>query len=162
MKPLIKFLTLSFFLILISCDSKDAIPEEENVVFKAYLNGGNATPVNNSGGMGIATLTFNPNSNDFSITVQYFGLSATSASVYSNHGDTPEHVISFPDLESETIYYGSLDSVHKEDLYANNFILNVHTSSFPEGEICGLLIRQNNGNLPPPPPPTKILHHKPF
>ncbi|MET0944878.1 MAG: CHRD domain-containing protein [Flavobacterium sp.] len=154
MKPLIKFLTILFFFIsFASCNSEEATVATENVVFKAYLNGDNIVPANNSVGMGIATLIFNPNTNGFSIIVQYSGLSATSATIYNNQGVTATDLVaSFSGLVSETIYYGSINSAQKDDLFANNFILNLHSSNFPDGEICGHLIKQNNDGFPPPPP----------
>lgn len=158
MKLSIKYLTFYIFLISIISCSGDSIPAEENVVFKAYLNGGNATPVNNSAGMGIATLTFNPNTNGFSMIVQYSGVSATCATIYNQQDvNTMELIDSYPGLASETTSYGSLNSDQKEDLNANKFRLNMNSSTYPDGEICGPLIRQNNDGFPPP-PPGKIQH----
>ncbi len=113
--------------------------------FKATLNGANERPnPNTSTAIGSATLTYNDESNIFTIVVTYSGMTATASHIHKAEATAAGSVV-FPfSPATSPINYTSvaLTAAQETDLHAGLYYVNVHSSAFPSGEIRGQLIMQ--------------------
>lgn len=131
-------------LLTISSCKKDDTKSNNDIIFKATLNGANETPPNSSAATGNATLTFNQSTNTFNIVVTYSGVVATGAHIHKGAPGVPGGIIfPFSPVTSPINYTSApLDSTQKADLFANMYYVNVHSTAFPAGEIRGQLTKQ--------------------
>lgn len=143
MKLLIRLFSLLIIVFsMVSCDKDDdTVP---NVTFKATLNGTSEVPSNASAAIGLATLTYNPNTNIFSIGVTHNLAAVTGGHIHKGATGVNGEVV-FPFLSNTSpIDYTSvaLTDAQLSDLNAGLYYVNLHTASFPSGEIRGQLIKQ--------------------
>lgn len=126
-----------------SCDDDD--DDSPNVTFNATLNGSSETPPNASTGTGTAVLTFNKDTKIFTVTVTYTGVTATAAHIHkADVGVAGDIIFGFTDPVTSPINYTSpaLTAAQEADLMANLYYVNVHSSTYPGGEIRGQLIKK--------------------
>jgi len=127
---------------MVSCDKDDdTVP---NVTFNATLNGTSEVPSNASAAIGLATLTYNPNTKIFSIGVTHNLAAVTGGHIHKGATGVNGEVV-FPFLSNTSpIDYTSvaLTDAQLSDLNAGLYYVNLHTASFPSGEIRGQLIKQ--------------------
>ncbi|MBP6238901.1 MAG: CHRD domain-containing protein [Saprospiraceae bacterium] len=143
MKLLIRLFSLLIIVFsMVSCDKDDdTVP---NVTFKATLNGTSEVPSNASAAIGLATLTYNPNTKIFSIGVTHNLAAVTGGHIHKGATGVNGEVV-FPFLSNTSpIDYTSvaLTDAQLSDLNAGLYYVNLHTASFPSGEIRGQLIKQ--------------------
>lgn len=143
MKLLIRLFSLLIIVFsMVSCDKDDdTVP---NVTFKATLNGTSEVPSNVSAAIGLATLTYNPNTKIFSIGVTHNLAAVTGGHIHKGATGVNGEVV-FPFLSNTSpIDYTSvaLTDAQLSDLNAGLYYVNLHTASFPSGEIRGQLIKQ--------------------
>jgi hypothetical protein len=134
--------------ITISSCSKSSImgPSNSNatVAFTSSLSGANETPANGSAATGTASFSYNTTTYILSGTVNFSGISATDAHIHKGAVGVAGGVV-FP-LGSSTITSpisftsAPLDATQRADLLANLYYVNIHSTSFPNGEIRGQLI----------------------
>jgi hypothetical protein len=144
MKLLIRFFTLFIIaLSFVSCD-KDEDTVIANVTYEATLKGSNEVPSNASVAIGLATLTYNPNNKLFTIVVTHNLAAVTGGHIHKGATGINGEVV-FPFLSTTSpIDYTSvaLTAGQLSDLNAGLYYVNLHTASFPNGEIRGQLIRK--------------------
>jgi hypothetical protein len=143
MKLLIRLFSLLIIVFsMVSCDKDDdTVP---NVTFNATLNGTSEVPSNASAAIGLATLTYNPNTKIFSIGVTHNLAAVTGGHIHKGATGVNGEVV-FPFLSNTSpIDYTSvaLTDAQISDLNAGLYYVNLHTASFPSGEIRGQLIKQ--------------------
>ncbi len=143
MKLLIRFSTLLFIVFsMISCDKDD--DTNPNVTFKATLNGNSEVPSNATAATGTATLTFNTTTKVFSIVVAH-NLAAPTAGHIHKGAIGVNGAVVFPFVTVVTpinFTSSALDATQVSDLNAGLYYVNLHTASYPGGEIRGQLIKQ--------------------
>ena len=143
MKLLIRFFSLLIIVFsLFSCDKDD--DTIANVTFKATLIGTSEVPSNASAAVGLATLNYDPNTKLFTIVVTHNLASATGGHIHKGATGVNGEVV-FPFLSTTSpINFTSvaLSATQISDLNAGLYYVNLHSASFPDGEIRGQLIRQ--------------------
>ena len=143
MKLLIRLSTMLLIVFsMVSCGKDD--DTVANVTYKATLKGTSEVPSNASAAVGLATLTYDPNTKIFSIVVTHNLAAATGGHIHKGATGVSGEVI-FPFLSTASpINYTSvaLDATQLSDLSAGLYYVNLHTASFPGGEIRGQLIKQ--------------------
>jgi len=118
---------------------------DPNVVFMATINGTSEVPSNASTATGTATLTYNKDTKIFNIIVNFSGITASSSHIHKEApGVSGSVVFAFPSPVTSPINYTSvaLDATQEADLLANMYYVNIHSTTFPAGEIRGQLIKQ--------------------
>ncbi|NDP26375.1 MAG: CHRD domain-containing protein [Flavobacterium sp.] len=146
MKHLIRI--SAFFILLtgvVSCTNNDNPTPNPNVIFKATLNGASEVPTNASTATGMATLTFNTTTKMFTITVTHDVASPTNGHIHKGAiGVSGPPVFPFTSYTSPITYTTSvaLDATQQADLYAELYYVNIHSATFPGGEIRGQLLKQ--------------------
>lgn len=159
MKLLFILLSISLILSDNGTNKKDtSLPSDANVIFKAILNGRNDGPAFTSRATGTAILTFNTATKIFSLSVMYTGPSASYGHINNGSaGFSKLSVFPLSNLNSPITYTSTaLNAAQEADLYANHYDISLHSKAYPDGEIRGVLIRQEiggiDGGTPPPPP----------
>jgi hypothetical protein len=129
-----------------SCKKSSDSSTPANVTFHATLNGASETPANASTATGTATFTYNPTTYELSGTVNYTGLVATASHIHTGAvgvagsvaialgGASPTSPISL----TVTV----LTAQQQSDLLSGLFYVNVHSTTYPGGEIRGQLVKQ--------------------
>lgn len=144
MKLLIRMFTMFIIVFsMVSCD-KDEETVIANVTFEATLKGTNEVPSNASAAIGLATLTYNPNTKLFTIVVTHNLTTVTGGHIHKGATGINGEVV-FPFLSTTSpINFTSvaLTATQISDLNAGLYYVNLHTASFPNGEIRGQLIRK--------------------
>ncbi len=145
MKSLIKFLAISVILSgVVSCKKSSPAVPDPTITFKAVLSSANEVPVNASSATGTATLIFNSTTKIFTVTVTYTGLTAVAGHIHkAAAGISGPVIFPFSGLTSPITYTSAaLDASQEADLNATLYYVNLHSSSYPGGEIRGQLIKQ--------------------
>ena len=115
-----------------------------NVIYNATLKGTNEVPSNAAAAIGLATLTYNPNTKSFTIVVTHDLAAVTGGHIHKGATGVNGEVV-FPFLASTSpINYTSVELTTSQlsDLNAGLNYVNLHTASFPDGEIRGQLFKQ--------------------
>ncbi len=140
-----KLVSSVFFALLVLLGSasckKDDNPE---VTYTATLNGSNEVPANNSTATGTATLTFNKDTQVFTLKVVHTVVNATAGHIHIGAAGTNGSVVfPFVSVASPINFTSSvLDGAQEDDLNAGLYYVNIHTATFPGGEIRGQLIKK--------------------
>ena len=147
MKKLINFLALAMLLTGISsCDKDDPAPAPDpTTIFKATLTGAAEAPANASTATGSATLTFNTNTKIFTVTVTHTIATPSNGHIHQGAvGVSGPVIFPFASPWTSPITYTSaaLDATQEGVLNSNGYYVNIHTTTFPGGEIRGQLIKQ--------------------
>ncbi|QKJ64098.1 CHRD domain-containing protein [Flavobacterium sp. M31R6] len=142
------YLVITFlFISLISCSNSDDSEQSTIVTFNATLEGSNEVPSNASTAKGTAKLNYNKNTKIFTLTVTYTGLTPTSGHVHLGANDINGDILyTFTNLTSPITFTSpALNSFQESLLMYNTFYINLHSDTFPEGEIRGQLITTSPG-----------------
>jgi CHRD domain-containing protein len=120
--------------------------------FKADMSGGGEAPPNNSSGKAHLEATLDTDSNTLAWTVTYSGLTGAPIGAHF-HG--PVSYIGLTSEENAPIQVGTpgnlaspfkgttkIDEVQKKDLKDGRWYFNIHTPTFPAGEIRGPVVRE--------------------
>jgi hypothetical protein len=148
MKPLLRFLAISFvFFIIISCSNNNDDNSSPVIVsFDATLNGASEVPPNSTTmATGTATLSYNKTTKVFTLNVNYSGLTPTDGHIHVGAVGADGPVV-FPltSLTSPISFTSpALTTAQETDLLSNLYYVNLHTTAFPGGEIRGQLITAN-------------------
>jgi hypothetical protein len=116
-----------------------------DMLFKATLSGTNERPNPNlSTATGNATLTLNSETKIFTIVVTHSGMTATAAHIHKGEPTTTGSIVfGFSPVTSPINYTSAaLTASQETDLHAGLYYVNVHSSTYPGGEIRGQLIMQ--------------------
>ena len=129
-----------------SCTKSTSNPTIANVTFIATLNGASETPANASTASGTATFTYDPTTYILSGTVNFTGLVATAAHIHMGAVGVAGSVI-FPlgsasPTSPISFTSSALTTQQQSDLMNGLYYVNVHSATFPGGEIRGQLVKQ--------------------
>jgi hypothetical protein len=129
----------------ISCsDDDDDSNPPSTVTFTSTLNGAAEVPATPSTGTGTATGTYNTNTNILTVNVTYSGVTATAAHIHEGSiGVSGGVVFGFTSLTSPmSLTTVALSAAQETALMNNQFYINIHSATYPNGEIRGQLIKQ--------------------
>lgn len=147
MKNLARILVMSVLLTgFVGCDDDDDDPyTPDTTTFTASLSGSHEVPPNASTATGTATLVLNEDTNKFTITVPFNGITATAAHIHKGAvGATGAAVFPFSTLTSPlTLTNVALTAEQEADLKAGLYYVNIHSLAYPDGEIRGQLIESD-------------------
>ncbi len=127
-----------------SCSKSSTMPvDNTTVTFQVTLNGASEVPPNASTATGTATFTYNTVTYVLSGMVTYQGITATASHIHKGAVGVSGGVI-FPlgtDPLTSPISFTSapLDSTQRADLLSGLYYVNIHSATFPAGEIRGQL-----------------------
>lgn len=151
------FVILIFALGIASCDNNDdcpspiVVPAADRTIFVATLNGQNETIPSGSNAKGIAVLTFNNTTKQFTLVGSYNGMTATIAHIHGPALQGTDAAAIFdltvtagnPATTGNISYASSiaLTAAQEADLMAGKYYINIHSALFPlpRGEIRGQL-----------------------
>lgn len=151
MKHLIRFSAITLLFILFdSCDSNndysttDVTPIPITTTFIAGLSGLQEVPKNGSEKFGSAVLIFNNTTKIFTITVNHTVASPTAGHLHvGSFGANGVPIFTFSTLASPFTYTSAaLTEAQEADLNAELYYVNIHSATFPNGEIRGQLYKQ--------------------
>ena len=126
---------------LVSCKED----EPDNIeTYKATLNGGAETPPNSSTASGNATLTYDNITKVFTVVVTYTGMTVSNAHIHKAEVGVPGNVVfGFTSFPSPINYTSPVLTTEQEtDLRAGLYYVNLHSTTYPGGEIRGQLTKQ--------------------
>jgi hypothetical protein len=141
--PLTHAVPLLVVFLLAACggDSTDPIP----LVFTSLLNGAEETPPNNSPAEGIGVLVLHLDDNSFNGTVVTSGMRENAAHIHEAPPGSAGPIV-FPMVKEagsvEWKFRGTLTAAQVTTLAAGNFYFNVHSPTFPNGEIRGQIVQR--------------------
>ena len=147
MKKYILFIAAVCALFLCGSCSKDNNSSLPNPVstYKATLNGGSVVTPINTMASGNATASYNSDTKVLSVTLNSAGLVAISAHIHKGTAGMSGPILyAFAAPYNSQIYLTTLplELSQEADLFANGLYIDVHSDSYPNGEIRGQLIKQ--------------------
>jgi len=101
---------------------------------------------------GTTTATYDPNTMELSYTITWTGLGSNAANMHL-HDDGPVivPVTGFPTATSGTVSgKATLTAQQAMDLAANKIYAQIHTATYPGGEVIARLSKSTSGSNPPP------------
>ena len=147
-------LLLTAVILISSCSSKNSVitmATNSFSVFNAILNGASETPANASTATGTASFTYNPTTNVLSGSVTFSGITSATTVAHIHKGavgvaGSPVFTLEASGPFASPINYTSpaLTSSQYADLVVGNDYVNIHSVTFPDGEIRGQLILQGS------------------
>ncbi len=142
-----KLLTLSVLMLffafgITSCDKDD--DEDPTITYNVVLNGAKEVPANPSTATGTARFTYDTLTYTLSGWVKYSGFTGTNAHIHKGAANVSGGVV-FPltapfDVSPIVLAPVVLNAAQQADLKANLYYINVHSATYPGGEIRGQLI----------------------
>jgi hypothetical protein len=109
-------------------------------VFSATLTGAEETPPNNSPGKGVGVLVFHPGDKTFTATVVANGVAETAAHIHDGAPGVAGPIIFPLTKQPGSVQWkgtGTMTPDQETKLRAGNLYFNVHSPTFPNGEIRG-------------------------
>lgn len=142
----ISVLLLAVFFV-ISCKKKtEEVPVVTTVNFAATINGANEVPTNASTATGAMTGSFDKVSKILTLSFTYTGLTATNMHIHKGAAGVSGGVLfglSSAPFSSPVAYTSPALSAGQEDsLMTNLYYINIHSATFPGGEIRGQITKQ--------------------
>lgn len=132
------YLAIAAFGLLTACSKKETVTPTNLTTLSAAIDGSQQVPANSSTASGIFTGTYDSNIKVLTYTVTYRGITPTAAHIHTGApGMSGPITISFSGLTSPITgtFYLSLDEIN--DLLNNRMYVNVHSSTYGNGEIRG-------------------------
>ena len=130
----------NLFVVSLSNGAVYEIKSKPSLLFTATLTGAQETPPNNSTATGSATLILSPDEKTARVSLTFAGLSSsqTDAHIHGPAGPGVSAPAIFPlPLGQVSDFQINLTSSQVQDLKNGLFYINVHSSTFPTGEIRG-------------------------
>jgi CHRD domain len=140
-------LSIAIVLFAFSCKKKDdVIPVVTTVNFAATINGASEVPANTSTATGAMTGSFDKVSKILTLSFTYTGLTATNMHIHKAPAGVSGGVLfglSTAPFVSPVAYTSPVLSQGQEDSLMNNlYYINIHSATFPAGEIRGQITKQ--------------------
>jgi CHRD domain-containing protein len=130
---------------VIACSKSDSpAPPNPKITFKATMSGPQEGASNTSTATGQATLIYDSVTKIFTVSVTHTIAAPTNGHIHKGAAGVAGPVV-FPFASyTSPISYTSpaLDATQEADLKAGLYYVNIHTATYPGGEIRGQLIRQ--------------------
>lgn len=124
-----------------------AVPASASTVYlDAFLDGLQATPPDASPGTGYGTMTYDTVSLLLSWSIDYSGLTAPAVAAHFHKappgvpGPVQVPIGGVAGTSGTAIGSATLTAPQAADLLAHNWYVNIHTSTFPGGEIRGQVV----------------------
>src|SRR5204863_6153627 len=130
----------NLFVVSLSNGAVYEIKSKPILLFTATLTGSQETPPNNSTGTGAATLLLSPDEKTARVSLIFSGLSSgqTDAHIHGPAGPGISAPVIFPlPLGQVSDFQIDLTASQAQDLKNGLLYVNVHSSTFPTGEIRG-------------------------
>jgi hypothetical protein len=138
--PAAHAMSLLTLCVLAACGGGNGSADPVPLVFTTALSGTEEVPPNNSPAEGIGVLILHPGDNSFNGTVVTSGMQETAAHIHEAPPGVAGPIV-FPMTKDpgsvEWKVRGTLTPAQVETLRAGNYYFNVHSPTFPEGEIRG-------------------------
>lgn len=115
------------------------------LAFSATLDGTQETPPNSSPGAGTGIVIVHPSDNTFTASVITSGIAETDAHIHEGAPGISGPIVFPLTKESGTVIWrvnGTLSTAQLATLKAGNYYFNVHSPTFPNGEIRGQILQQ--------------------
>lgn len=139
---------------------------QSTTFFTAFLTGSNEVPPNDSPAFGVAALVYDLSTNMFEIGFGFGGLTTPAMMAHIHQGA--------PSVNGPVIFNltdvlpmatsgvampktGSFTEAQEAALYAGNLYVNIHTETYPGGEIRGQLLYQSGVQIVPEPGTVLLL-----
>jgi hypothetical protein len=115
---------------------------------KATLNGASEAPANTSTGKGTAEVDYDPTSKTMRWKVTFSGLTGVPIGAHfhgpAEAGKTARKVVSMPNPGYSPVEgSATLTDAQAADLMAGKYYINIHTATYPGGEIRGQVTKLN-------------------
>jgi hypothetical protein len=144
MKNLFIFLGLSIT-VLTGCSSDSVQPTSSILVYNVNLSGANEVPANASASTGSVSGTYNKTTKILTLGIRYAGFTPTAWHIHKAAAGTNGGVlVNFGTTFVSPFSYTStaLTPEQETDLLAGLWYVNVHSATFPGGEIRAQLVEQ--------------------
>ena len=147
----ISLVALMSSLFILGCkdDDDNNPPQGTTKTYAAHMTGASESPSNTSTATGDATATFNSSTKLLMITVNYTGMTATAAHIHKGAVGVSGDVV-FPINTTLTSPFSfttvALTTAQEADLKAGLYYINLHSDTYPDGEIRGQLLEQSSNN----------------
>lgn len=149
-RPFVWVLTL----IVLSAGFSSCDDDEETPPAKVNYSGSfeKSSESVNTSATGTTTAIFDPASSELSFTVTWTGLGSAAASMhFHNDGPVMAPITGFPQTVSGTISGKvTLTTQQAADLAAGKIYTQIHTATYPAGEVIARLSKSSSGMNPPP------------
>lgn len=143
MKNPYAYLALAAVTLFASCSKKEDAAPAPNATLSATINGAQQVPANNSTATGTFTGTYVSSSKQLTYTIIYQGLTPTIAHIHTGApGATGSVAVPFANLASPITGTVTLTPEQADNLLNNRMYVNIHTSTFGNGEIRGDIKKQ--------------------
>jgi hypothetical protein len=125
------------------------MPSSTTAVLTATLTGAQETPPNPSAATGTATVNVDKTAKTFTASITTTGISGTGAHIHAGMPGVAGPIL-FPFTESPAgsgkwATNATLDDTQLQAMLAGNYYVNVHSATYPAGEIRGQLTVSTNG-----------------
>ena len=127
----------------------------EQKTFSAALAATDEVPPTESTGTGTVDATYDTDTNVFTYTIEYSGLTGDATAAHFHGpaapGENADPVVPIPEpLTSPISGTATLDDTQEADLLAGKWYFNVHTAMYPDGEIRGQVLEGGISTMPAP------------
>jgi hypothetical protein len=144
---MLRWLSLLALVALAACSggSDSSSVNRTPMVFTATLNGAQETPPNASTAEGIGVLIFHPGDRTFTASVITSGMTETVAHIHEAPPGVPGPIIFPLTKEQGRVVWnvrGTLTEAQETTLRAGNYYFNVHSPTYPDGEIRGQIVEK--------------------
>ncbi len=138
-----RWVALLALTLLASCGGDVSLP----LVFSANLSGAEEVPPNASPGQGLGIFTFDPNDRSYHARVVSSGVADNAAHIHEGPPGVSGPIVIPLTKEPGSVVWearGTLTQEQEDKLRAGNveYYFNVHSPTFPEGEIRGQIQRR--------------------
>lgn len=145
MTRLLKLFPVILFVFFVAgCKKSTVTPAATIVNFNATLTGANETPPNFSAASGTSVATYNTTTKILTVTTTYTGLTPVAGHIHIGVvGVSGPVEFPFTSLASPISFTSSaLSATDETDLLENKLYVNLHSSTYPGGEIRGQVNKQ--------------------
>lgn len=139
---IVKWLAIFAVTLLASCGGGN---DDQFLAFSTTLDGRQETPPNSSPGAGTGLIIVHPSDNTFTASMVTSGVAETAAHIHEGAPGVSGPIIFPLTKESGSVVWrgnGTLTAAQLATLKAGNYYFNVHSPTFPNGEIRGQIQEQ--------------------
>lgn len=146
MKRFLPVMPVLFIILLTASCKKDSstTTPPTSINFATTLSGANETPANVSTAYGTSTGVYNTTTKILTLSTTYTGVTVTAGHLHKGDPGVSGPVeFPFAVTASPIVFTSSaLTATEETDLMENKYYVNLHSSTYPGGEIRGQLTKQ--------------------